>query len=91
MELVLPGQKTCLAPWEKFPGNPVLSANMDWKCPGHGTPVEKNGKYYFLYHAYSTTTGAYGGRQGLLNEFEFTPDGWLRFLNSNDYGKIKEV
>jgi beta-xylosidase len=79
--------KNLLGPWEKYPGNPVLSANAAWKCPGHGTPVQKDGKYYFLYHAYSTNTEAYGGRQGLLNEFEFTSDGWIRFLNGNNYGK----
>jgi beta-xylosidase len=80
--------KNLLGPWEKYPGNPVLSASTEWKCPGHGTPVEKDGKHYFIYHAYSTNTGAYGGRQGLLNEFEFTPDGWLRFLNGTNYGKL---
>ncbi|MFT3902680.1 MAG: family 43 glycosylhydrolase [Niabella sp.] len=80
--------KNLLGPWEKFQGNPVLTDSPDWKCPGHGTPVEKDGKFYFLYHAYSTGSGAYGGRQGLLNEFEFTPDGWLRFLNSNNYGRL---
>lgn len=79
--------KNLLGPWEKYPGNPVMSASTEWKCPGHGTTVEKDGRHYFLYHAYSTTTGAYGGRQGLLNEFEFTPDGWVRFLNGNNYGK----
>lgn len=80
--------KKLLGPWEKFPGNPVLSDNADWKCPGHGTPVEKGGRFYFLYHAYSTSSGAYGGRQGLLNEFEFTPDGWIRFLNGNSYADL---
>ena len=80
--------KNLLGPWEKYPDNPVLAANSEWKCPGHGTPVIKDGKYYFLYHAYSTNTGAYGGRQGLLNEFEFTQDGWVRFLNGNNYGKL---
>jgi xylan 1,4-beta-xylosidase len=80
--------KNLLGPWEKYPGNPVMSAGADWKCPGHGTAVEKEGKHYFLYHAYSTITEAYGGRQGLLNEFEFTPDGWVRFLNGNNYGKL---
>ncbi|MCH5596433.1 family 43 glycosylhydrolase [Niabella ginsengisoli] len=79
--------KKLLGPWEKFPGNPVLSGDLDWKCPGHGTPVEKDDKFYFLYHAYSNNTDAYGGRQGLLNEFEFTSDGWLRFLNNKNYGK----
>jgi xylan 1,4-beta-xylosidase len=83
--------KSLLGPWEKYAGNPIMAANEDWKCPGHGTPVQKDGRYYFLYHAYSTTTGAYGGRQGLLNEFEFTSDGWLRFLNGNDYGKLTKT
>jgi beta-xylosidase len=83
--------KNLLGPWEKYPGNPVLSASTEWKCPGHGTPVEKDGKHYFIYHGYSTNTGAYGGRQGLLNEFEFTPDGWLRFLNGNNYGKVTAI
>lgn len=73
--------KNLLGPWEKFPGNPVLADNDDWKCPGHGTPVEKEGRFYYLYHGYSTASGAYGGRQGLLSEFKFTPDGWLQFTN----------
>lgn len=73
--------KSLLGPWEKYPGNPVLTDNGQWKCPGHGTPVEKNGRFYYLYHGYSTASGAYGGRQGLLSEFEFTADGWLRFLD----------
>lgn len=83
--------KSLLGPWEKYPGNPVLAGNTDWKCPGHGTPVEKDGRFYFLYHAYSNHSGTYGGRQGLLNEFEFTADGWLRFTNGTDYGKGKKT
>lgn len=73
--------KNLLGPWEKFSGNPVLADNADWKCPGHGTPVEKDGRFYYLYHGYSTASGAYGGRQGLLSEFEFTTDGWLKFMD----------
>ncbi|MCF3109388.1 glycoside hydrolase family 43 protein [Niabella sp. CC-SYL272] len=76
--------KSLYGPWEKYPGNPVLIGNSKWKCPGHGTPVEKDGRFYFLYHAYSTGSDVYAGRQGLLNEFEFTADGWLRFLNQPD-------
>jgi xylan 1,4-beta-xylosidase len=68
-----------LGPWEKYSGNPVLASTDDWKCPGHGTPVVKDGKFFFLYHAYHKTGGVYAGRQGLLKEFHFTPDGWIRF------------
>jgi xylan 1,4-beta-xylosidase len=67
-------------PWEKFSGNPLLTHTKEWRCPGHGTPVEMNGKYYFLYHAYHNEGGVYAGRQGLLMEFEFSADGWIRFL-----------
>ncbi|WP_276481712.1 glycoside hydrolase family 43 protein [Paraflavitalea pollutisoli] len=83
--------KNLLGPWEKFSGNPILTGDADWKCPGHGTPVEKNGKHYFLYHAYSNHASTYGGRQGLLNQFEFTPDGWVRFTNDKSYGKVKKI
>ncbi|MCH5687665.1 glycoside hydrolase family 43 protein [Niabella sp. W65] len=48
--------KSLLGPWEKYPGNPVLADNDRWKCPGHGTPVEKDGRFYYLYHGYSTAS-----------------------------------
>lgn len=73
--------KKLMGPWEKFPGNPILDSESDseWKCPGHGTPIERNGKYYFLYHAYNRESNVYAGRQGLLREFRFTEDGWIEF------------
>ncbi|HEY1113862.1 MAG TPA: family 43 glycosylhydrolase [Chitinophagaceae bacterium] len=73
--------KSLLGPWEKYANNPILTNEGGWKCPGHGTPVEKDGKYYFLYHAYDTAGGVYTGRQGLLKEFAFTEDGWVRFID----------
>lgn len=76
--------KSLSGPWEKYPGNPVLTDNSKWKCLGHGTPVEKDGRFYFLYHAYSQASGAYAGRQGVLSEFEFAPDGWPRFLDKEN-------
>jgi xylan 1,4-beta-xylosidase len=75
--------KALLGPWEKYPNNPLLSDNPSWKCPGHGTPVEKNGKYYFLYHAYDPATNVYTGRQGVLKEFVFTEDNWIRFVDTD--------
>lgn len=71
--------KTLYGPWEKYDKNPLLVDDPEWKCPGHGTPVEKDGKHYFLYHAYQQEGGVYTGRQGLLREFQFTPDGWIAF------------
>ncbi len=72
--------KSLLGPWEKYSKNPLLINNAQWKCPGHGTPVEKGGRYYFLYHAYDQQSHIYTGREGLLTEFKFTPDGWVEFV-----------
>ncbi|GAB3909987.1 family 43 glycosylhydrolase [Larkinella knui] len=71
--------KSLLGPWEKYRQNPVLAAEPSWKCPGHGTPIEKDGRHYFLYHAYSQQGGVFVGRQALLREFRFTNDGWIAF------------
>ncbi|HYG19442.1 MAG TPA: family 43 glycosylhydrolase, partial [Ohtaekwangia sp.] len=68
-----------LGPWEKYPGNPVMTNNDEWKCPGHGTPVEKEGRHYFMLHAYDREDGVFAGRQGVLQEFTFTDDGWITF------------
>lgn len=76
--------KNLLGPWEKYPGNPILTDNADWKCQGHGTPVEKNGRYYFLYHAYRADSRPFTGRQGVLNEFKFTSDDWVQFSNTKN-------
>jgi beta-xylosidase len=73
--------KKLLGPWEKYPRNPVAAASDDWQCPGHGTPISKDGKYYFLYHAYEGESNVYAGRQGVLSEFTFTEDGWVEFIN----------
>ncbi len=71
--------KDLLGPWEKYAQNPVLASTAEWTCPGHGTVVQKDGKYYFLYHGYSAAESVFAGRQGLLQELEFTKDGWISF------------
>ncbi|MFN2457280.1 MAG: glycoside hydrolase family 43 protein [Chitinophagaceae bacterium] len=72
--------KSLHGPWEKYNKNPVLVENSQWKCPGHGTPIEKDGKHYFMYHAYDRKGDVYVGRQGLLQEYKFTSDGWIEFV-----------
>ena len=79
--------KSLLGPWEKFAGNPVLVNQGEWHCPGHGTPVEKDGRFYFLYHAYDSNGSVYTGRQGLLKEFVFTADNWIKFLDEPTLAK----
>ncbi len=76
-------------PWEKYAKNPVLGNEEEWICPGHGTPIEKDGRHYFLYHAYDKSTNIFTGRQGLLIEYRFTPDGWIEFIR--DRGAAADV
>src|SRR5204863_1250216 len=80
--------KHLTGPWEKFKDNPVLKSGTVWKCPGHGTAVEKDGHYYFLHHAYNAASTIYAGRQGVLSEYYFTKDNWIAFVK--DTAKRKE-
>jgi beta-xylosidase len=69
--------KTLLGPWEKNPANPILAGNATWKCPGHGSIVtDESGRYWLLYHAYSTGGSIFTGREGMLDEVKFGADGW---------------
>ncbi|MDB5192001.1 MAG: glycoside hydrolase family protein [Segetibacter sp.] len=74
--------KVLLGPWEKFNKNPILTDTKKWICRGHGTPIEKDGRFYFLYHGYDKKTNAFTGREGLLEEFKFTEDGWIEFIKT---------
>ncbi|MHA4842582.1 family 43 glycosylhydrolase [Flavitalea antarctica] len=76
--------KNLQGPWEKYAKNPVLKDSEKWKCPGHGTPIEKDGRFYFLYHAYDKESNIFTGRQGLLQEFRLTNDKWIEFISSDE-------
>lgn len=78
--------KNLLGPWEKYDKDPILVNTKKWICPGHGTPVEKDGRYYFLYHAYNAKSRNLVGRQGMLIEFKFTPDNWIKFIYDDKPG-----
>ena len=71
--------KNLLGPWEKDAKNPVLASNDAWKCPGHGTAVERNGHWYLLHHAYAAQGFQNVGRQGVLSEFTWSAQGWPEF------------
>ena len=69
--------RALLGPWEKNPANPILTGNRTWKCPGHGSVVaDERGRYWFLYHAYSTHGSVFIGREAMLDEVKFGADGW---------------
>ncbi len=69
--------KSLLGPWEKAPANPLLAGNDTWRCPGHGSIVQDEaGRYFLLYHAYSSSGFVFTGREALLDEVVFGADGW---------------
>ncbi|WP_167852074.1 family 43 glycosylhydrolase [Hymenobacter elongatus] len=68
-----------LGTWEKCPQNPVLDKNKTWKCPGHGTVAEYEGRWFLLHHAYYTDSHEFVGRQGILSEFTWNAEGWPEF------------
>ena len=71
--------QTMAGPWEKYAQNPLLVSNDRWKCPGHGTALRTNDRWYYLYHAYPAAGFPYLGRTVLLSELEWTDDGWPAF------------
>ena len=69
--------RALLGPWEKNPANPILAGNQTWKCPGHGSIVaDERGRYWLLYHAYSSQGSIFTGREAMLDEVKFGADGW---------------
>jgi len=80
-----------LGPWEKNPANPILAGNDTWKCPGHGSIVQdEQGRYFFLYHAYSAKGKVFTGREGMLDEVLFGADNWPT-INQGKGPSVKAV
>lgn len=69
--------RSIMGPWEKYDKNPLPTAANEWLCPGHGTPVMKDGAWYLLLHAYHRDGGVYVGRQGILTPLVFNKEGWI--------------
>lgn len=74
--------RTLLGRWERHPGNPILKGNENWNCPGHGSIVaDERGRTWMMYHAYHPKDSTYVGRQALLDEVNWTADGWVTVNN----------
>lgn len=73
--------RSLLGPWEKHEQNPILDRNNVWKCPGHGTVTELDGRWFLLHHAYAAESHEFVGRQGLLSEFTWNEQEWPEFVN----------
>lgn len=76
-----------LGPWEKYEDNPTLDDNEDWRCPGHGSVVQVEDRYLYLYHAYSTRGGVYVGREAVLEGLIWNEEGWPVFANDAEYNR----
>lgn len=86
--------KSLLGPYEKNPANPILKANDNWKCPGHGSIVDDpSGRTWLLYHAYHPKDSIFVGRQGLLDEVVWNADGWpsIEGPGAAQYPKLRRV
>jgi xylan 1,4-beta-xylosidase len=70
--------RSLLGPWEKYPRNPLIAANRDWQCPGHGSITETpDGRTFLLYHSYRKRRDTFSiGREALLDEITWGEDGW---------------
>lgn len=80
--------KTLLGKWEKYDQNPILKGNENFNCPGHGSAVTlENGRTFMLYHAYDPKDINYVGRQALLDEVNWTSDGWATINNGKGASK----
>lgn len=74
--------KSLKGPYINQQNNPVLSADSDWKCPGHGTIVRTpDSAWFYLHHAYNKADDIYTGRQGLLQEVNWKEE-WPSFKKS---------
>jgi xylan 1,4-beta-xylosidase len=75
--------KTMQGTWEKFEKNPLMESNDTWKCPGHGTAINTDNKWYYLYHSYPDKGFPYIGRTCLLSEIKWDRgSGWPYFKTS---------
>ena len=78
--------KSPFGPWEQSPFNPIIrtkETSEQWWSKGHGTLFEDaSGKWWIVYHAYEN--GFYNmGRQTLLQQVEWTNDGWYKVVEND--------
>jgi len=69
-------------PYEKYSGNPILHGGEgDYQSCGHGTAVAtKDGRMFYMCHAYMADASFYAGRQPVLQEMYVSDDdGWVHF------------
>ena len=84
--------KSMLGPWEKYVANPLLQGNAQWKCPGHGTDVEVNENWQYVYHAYSSEGFPNMGRTNLISQINWDSSSEWPYIDiPNDSTEVKLV
>ncbi|NDV57190.1 family 43 glycosylhydrolase [Bacteroides sp. 519] len=85
--------KNLQGPYEKYAGNPILHGDgLGVLSCGHGTvTTTPDGRMYYLYHAYLTNEGFYGGRQVMLQELYKGNDNWIHFKDGNTVQLIQPM
>jgi beta-xylosidase len=82
---VVARSKSPLGPWENSPNNPLIhtyAKDEQWWSVGHGSLVSTpDDRWYFVYHGYRKGFQTLG-RHTLMEQVEWTNDGWLRAPNS---------
>ncbi len=77
--------KSPFGPWENSPYNPIVrtqSRSEKWWSKGHGTLFEDTkGSWWLLFHGYEKDYSNMG-RQTLLQQVEWTKDGWYKTPDS---------
>lgn len=82
--------KSMEGPWEKAPSNPLMVGNAAWKCPGHGTVVHTQGKWYYLYHGYNTKGFPSLGRAAIFSELYWDDATGWPYFKVDDNTTVKE-
>lgn len=89
---VVARSKSCAGPWENSPHNPLIRTYFpkeEWVSKGHGTIFEDSrGKWHVVYHAYDPLN-RHLGRSTLIEDIEWTEDGWPLVKSRNDASRIR--
>ena len=85
--------RSLLGKWEKNPSNPILKANADWQCPGHGSIITTpQNRHFLLYHSYRRRADTFNiGRESLLDEIVWDDRvGWPSINDGRGPSSLKQ-
>lgn len=82
--------KNLKGPYEKYEGNPILHGGGEVQSCGHGTfTTLRDGRMFYLCHAYLSGADFYLGRQPILQELVMGEDKWPHFV-TGETAKLRQ-